>query len=223
MSAGAMPVPWGGLGGGATAGAVGETAGMALGRLLGPLSLIFFPSPLGDGTLTGNGIDISTMPTQSQTLPQTQTRAQPRAQTRTCDPTNNKDCRKPPQTHSGRVQAQEDKITYIPAAVSGSAWTDLSTPPNLAMCTGFAYNCRKALYALQGADRGKSFQTGADVAYQNLINWMKSKSPMGVSVMKISFYFDGDKGQPNNKRRDKNGKNSRRIDFDVLKGEALKG
>ena len=113
-----------------------------------------------------------------------------------------------------------DYITiYLPATASGSAWTNLPQPPNLAMCTGFAYNCRKALTSLQGADRGKSFQNGADVAYQNLIYWMKSKSPAGVSAIKYSFGFNGTSGF----RIHGVGKESRRIDFDVLKGEALKG
>ena len=185
--------------------------------------MIFYPSPLGDGTIIHGPEDIATTPTvtQTQTIPQSQTRAKPRAQTRTCEPSNNKDCRQPPQTHSGRIQAQEGTITYIPAAASGSAWTNLPQPPNLAMCTGFAYNCRKALTSLQGADRGKSFQNGADVAYQNLINWMKNVSPNGVGALyKKSFYFNG---MPEKEGKKAKGKDSRRVDFDVLKGEALKG
>ena len=227
MSAGAIPVPWGGVapaaGGAAASGGCAEIAAAALGRAAGVVGLIFYPSPLGDGTIIHGPEDIATTPTvtQTQTIPQSQTRAKPRAQTRTCEPSNNKDCRQPPQTHSGRIQAQEGTITYIPAAASGSAWTNLPQPPNLAMCTGFAYNCRKALTSLQGADRGKSFQNGADVAYQNLINWMKNVSPNGVGALyKKSFYFNG---MPEKEGKKAKGKDSRRVDFDVLKGEALKG
>lgn len=55
MSAGAIPVPWGGVapaaGGAAASGGFAEIAAAALGRAAGVVGLIFYPSPLGDGTI----------------------------------------------------------------------------------------------------------------------------------------------------------------------------
>ncbi len=63
------------------------------------------------------------------------------------------------------------------------------------------------------------YDKGATVAYNNLVKWMESKTPAGVTAtLKQSFSFDGSSGS----RIPKNG-DSRRIDIDVLKGEILKG
>lgn len=61
------------------------------------------------------------------------------------------------------------------------------------------------------------YDKGATVAYNNLVKWMESKTPTGVSApLKLSFSFDGSSA------RYIDG-DSRRIDIDVIKGEILKG
>lgn len=61
------------------------------------------------------------------------------------------------------------------------------------------------------------YDKGATVAYNNLVKWMESKTPTGVSApLKLSFSFDG-RSAPYLKG------DSRRIDIDVIKGEILKG
>lgn len=159
-----------------------------------------------------------------KTIPVPKSDTTSRTTDRTCKSTTDRDC-KDEKKHSGRIQGQENNITYVPAAASGSAWNDWPTPPNLGTCTGFATSCRAALKGLQGVkDRGKEFQAGADVAYANLVKWMKKSSPAGVSAKLLkSFYFDGTVGKNNAADRDKKGPDSRRMDIDVIKGEALKG
>ena len=61
------------------------------------------------------------------------------------------------------------------------------------------------------------YDEGATVAYNNLVKWMESKTPAGVTAtLKQSFSFDGSSA------RYIDG-DSRRIDIDVIKGEILKG
>jgi hypothetical protein len=222
MSAAAGTIPWslGGLGELATA--VGTALRVSPAGVL--ISGVLFPSELGDGTLPPEILN-SPAPAQSTSNKKTKEKTKDATKTRTCNPAQDKSCKKDSQKHSGRIQGQEDKITYVPAAVSGSAWNDWPNPPNLLFCTGFATACRAALRGLEGApDRGKAFQAGADVAYTNLVAWMGTSSPAGVSAkLYKSFYFNGKVGGNNQALTKLKGKDSRRIDFDVIKGEALKG
>lgn len=218
---------WGASGTGAGAGAASagtSMAGASLLRILGPIGLVLAPTTLGNGTLPPE-VWAEAARKQEQAKTQSQAKTRDIATTNNCRGPQDKACQQG--KHSGRIQAQEDKITYIPAAVAGSAWTDLPYPPGLGKCRGYADNCRNALKALSGSDRGKKFQEGADVAHKNMVGWMAKITPMGVSAnpttFKISFYFNGNKGSPSKARSSLKGKDSRRLDFDVLKGDALKG
>ena len=199
-----------------------ETSTMAetgFARLLGfGLGLLLYPTPLGD----------STIPAEMRKMDEhTGASVSDIAVSQTCRGMESKSCSQ--NKHSGRIQAQEDKITYIPASIAGSAWTDLPRPPSLHQCKGFADNCRNALNndRLSGKDYGKQFHKGADIAVRNMKVWMEKVSPMGVSAypttFKLSFYFNGKRGAINKADTSLKGKDSRRMDFDVLKGEALKG
>jgi len=182
------------------------------------IDLLTYSQPLGDGTLFGKpGISY---PSQSRQHNNSRTKEKAGTTTKTADCKVDGEC-KNKEENSGRIQLQEDKETLVKASLTGSAWTNLPIPPSYALCSGYATNCRTAASLLKGADRGKKFQEGADSAYQRLLKWMKSKPTAGVPICKISFYFNSKIPSKINNAPKVKGIDSRRMDFDVLKGRAL--
>lgn len=167
---------WGASGTGAGAGAASagtSMAGASLLRILGPIGLVLAPTTLGDGTLPPE-VWAEAARKQEQAKTQSQAKTRDIATTNNCRGPQDKACQQG--KHSGRIQAQEDKITYIPAAVAGSAWTDLPYPPGLGKCRGYADNCRNALKALSGSDRGKNFKKVRMWRIRIwLVGWRKSR------------------------------------------------
>lgn len=122
--------------------------------------------------------------------------------------TKEKDCSN--NEHRGRVQAQEGGVMLVP----GAPW-DQCDPPSVAQVVGLANQVQAGVGAL-----GNQYIKGSAVALTALTAWCQKRPPAGVSVSKWSFYFDGSRSLGAD--RTKSGANSRRLDIDVLKGEALK-
>lgn len=128
-------------------------------RLLGfGLGLLLYPTTLGD----------STIPAEMRKMDEhTGASVSDIAVSQTCRGMESKSCSQ--NKHSGRIQAQEDKITYIPASIAGSAWTDLPCH-SLCLCKGFADNYHNVLNddLLSAKNYGKHFHKGMDAAVRKV-------------------------------------------------------
>lgn len=161
-----------------------------------------------------------------QTQTQSQSKAAEKDATCTADNPNCKD----KEFHRGKIQAQEGSgmLVNVP---SGHNWGTQFPPTygRVAFCLGVVRSALEAqrpsvasnkALKLVGGDRADPFQTKADIATVNMIEYLKNNMVNGITaVVQRSFYFNGKQG--NGKNGPTVGPQSRRIDIDINKGEIM--